>query len=134
MGEAEDVFSELSDDELRAETDHFKQRLEDGESLDDIQVEAFAAVREGQARLAMIPVDNSVAGRVADVHHLLLAPVDRSRVLRRPVVGMLGYGTAGAAALGALVGALYNGTAVPMAVVMALAALAGLASRLILVR
>ena len=33
--------------------------------------EAFAAVREGRARLAMIPVDNSVAGRVADVHHLL---------------------------------------------------------------
>lgn len=33
--------------------------------------DAFAAVREGQARYAMIPVDNSVAGRVADVHHLL---------------------------------------------------------------
>jgi prephenate dehydratase len=33
--------------------------------------DAFAAVREGQARFAMIPVDNTVAGRVADVHHLL---------------------------------------------------------------
>jgi prephenate dehydratase len=33
--------------------------------------DAFAAVREGQARLAMIAVDNSIAGRVADVHHLL---------------------------------------------------------------
>lgn len=33
--------------------------------------DAFAAVRDGQARLAMIPVDNTVAGRVADVHHLL---------------------------------------------------------------
>lgn len=33
--------------------------------------DAFAAVREGEAELAMIPVDNSVAGRVADVHHLL---------------------------------------------------------------
>jgi prephenate dehydratase len=33
--------------------------------------DAFAAVREGQARLAMIPVDNTLAGRVADVHHLL---------------------------------------------------------------
>jgi prephenate dehydratase len=33
--------------------------------------DAFAAVREGQARYAMIPVDNTVAGRVADVHHLL---------------------------------------------------------------
>ncbi|PWC37048.1 prephenate dehydratase [Azospirillum sp. TSO22-1] len=33
--------------------------------------DAFAAVREGRARLAMIPVENSVAGRVADNHHLL---------------------------------------------------------------
>ena len=32
---------------------------------------AFAAVRDGHARFAMIPVDNSVAGRVADVHHLM---------------------------------------------------------------
>lgn len=36
-------------------------------SFDD----AFAAVQEGKADLAMIPVENSVAGRVADVHHLL---------------------------------------------------------------
>ncbi|OEJ69276.1 prephenate dehydratase [Magnetovibrio blakemorei] len=33
--------------------------------------DAFAAVRGGKARLAMIPIDNSVAGRVADIHHLL---------------------------------------------------------------
>ena len=33
--------------------------------------DAFAAVREGRARLGMIPIDNSVAGRVADIHHLL---------------------------------------------------------------
>ncbi|MCW2238076.1 prephenate dehydratase [Azospirillum canadense] len=33
--------------------------------------DAFAAVREGRAELAMIPVENSVAGRVADNHHLL---------------------------------------------------------------
>jgi prephenate dehydratase len=33
--------------------------------------EAFGAVREGRAHLAMIPIDNSVAGRVADIHHLL---------------------------------------------------------------
>ena len=33
--------------------------------------DAFAAVREGKADLAMIPVENSIAGRVADVHHLL---------------------------------------------------------------
>lgn len=33
--------------------------------------DTFAAVRDGQARLAMIPVENSLAGRVADIHHLL---------------------------------------------------------------
>jgi prephenate dehydratase len=33
--------------------------------------DAFAAVTEGQAGLAMIPIENSIAGRVADIHHLL---------------------------------------------------------------
>ena len=33
--------------------------------------EAFSAVNEGKADLAMIPVDNTIAGRVADVHHLM---------------------------------------------------------------
>jgi prephenate dehydratase len=33
--------------------------------------DAFAAVREGRASRAMIPIDNSVAGRVADIHHLM---------------------------------------------------------------
>lgn len=33
--------------------------------------DTFAAVRDGAARMAMIPVENSVAGRVADIHHLL---------------------------------------------------------------
>ena len=33
--------------------------------------DAFAAVRDGRAGLAMIPIENSVAGRVADIHHLL---------------------------------------------------------------
>lgn len=33
--------------------------------------DAFTAVRENKAQLAMIPVDNTTAGRVADVHHLL---------------------------------------------------------------
>lgn len=33
--------------------------------------DAFAAVQEGKAALAMIPIENSIAGRVADIHHLL---------------------------------------------------------------
>lgn len=35
--------------------------------------EAFAAVSEGRTDLAMIPIDNTIAGRVADVHHLMPA-------------------------------------------------------------
>ena len=33
--------------------------------------DAFAAVHDGEADLGMIPIENSVAGRVADIHHLL---------------------------------------------------------------
>jgi prephenate dehydratase len=33
--------------------------------------DVFAAVRSGKADLAMIPIENSVAGRVADIHHLM---------------------------------------------------------------
>jgi len=33
--------------------------------------DAFSAVREGKAKYLMIPIDNTVAGRVADIHHLL---------------------------------------------------------------
>ena len=40
----------LSDDELRAKTDEFKKRLSDGETLDDLLVEAFAVVREAAVR------------------------------------------------------------------------------------
>jgi prephenate dehydratase len=31
----------------------------------------FVAVRDGKARLAMVPIENSLAGRVADIHHLM---------------------------------------------------------------
>lgn len=33
--------------------------------------DVFAAITEGRAKLAMIPIENSVAGRVADIHHLI---------------------------------------------------------------
>ena len=33
--------------------------------------DAFQMVKDGEATLAMIPIDNSVAGRVADIHHLM---------------------------------------------------------------
>lgn len=46
----EDSFTALSDAELREETDRFKARLADGETLDDLLAEAFAAVREASRR------------------------------------------------------------------------------------
>ena len=33
--------------------------------------DVFAAISEGRAKIAMIPIENSVAGRVADIHHLI---------------------------------------------------------------
>lgn len=46
----EDSFMELTDAELRAETDAFRLRAEDGESLDTLLPEAFAVVREASKR------------------------------------------------------------------------------------
>lgn len=46
----EEGFVGLSDAELREETDRFKARLADGETLDDLLPEAFAAVREAAKR------------------------------------------------------------------------------------
>ena len=43
-------MKELSDEQLRAKTDEFKKRLADGETLDDLLVEAFAVVREAAVR------------------------------------------------------------------------------------
>ncbi|MCB1926537.1 MAG: preprotein translocase subunit SecA [Rhodocyclaceae bacterium] len=47
----EPEFEKLSDDELRAKTDEFKQRVAGGESLDALLPEAFAVVREAGKRV-----------------------------------------------------------------------------------
>ena len=47
----EEDFSKLSDSELRKKTDDFKNRLKNGETLDDILPEAFATVREASKRV-----------------------------------------------------------------------------------
>ncbi len=44
-------FEELSDAELRAKTEEFKERYADGESLDDLLLEAFAVAREASWRV-----------------------------------------------------------------------------------
>ena len=46
----EDSFASMTDEELRAETDKFRERVKDGESLDILLPEAFAVVREGSKR------------------------------------------------------------------------------------
>ncbi|AJD92108.1 preprotein translocase subunit SecA [Jeotgalibacillus malaysiensis] len=44
-------IEQLSDDQLRAKTDEFKKRYQQGESLDDMMPEAFAVVKEGAKRV-----------------------------------------------------------------------------------
>jgi preprotein translocase subunit SecA len=50
VNSVEDDFKAMSDGELRAMTDEFRQRYADGETLDDLLPEAFAAVREAARR------------------------------------------------------------------------------------
>ncbi len=50
INELEPEFEKLSDAELKAKTEDFKARLKDGETLDDLLPEAFAAVREAAKR------------------------------------------------------------------------------------
>ena len=62
----EEDYVAMSDEELRAQTDEFKKRLEAGETLDDILVEAFATVREACKRvLGKRPFDVQLMGGAA---------------------------------------------------------------------
>ena len=62
----EEDFVAMSDEELRAQTDIFRKRLDDGETLDDIMPEAFATVREAAKRvLGMRPFDVQIMGAAA---------------------------------------------------------------------
>ena len=51
IGALEESMAALSDDELRAKTDEFRQRFANGEVLDDLLSEAFAVVREAGKRV-----------------------------------------------------------------------------------
>ena len=50
IGTLEPEFQQLSDEALRAKTAEFRQRLENGEALEELLFEAFAAVREARVR------------------------------------------------------------------------------------
>jgi len=63
IGEMEAEVKALSDDELRAKTAEFKQRVEQGESLDDLLIPAFAVAREAAWRtVGMRPFDVQLMG------------------------------------------------------------------------
>ena len=65
----EDQMAALSDDELKAKTVEFKQRYQEGESLDDLLYEAFAVVREAAKRvLGLFPYKVQVMGGIV-LHH-----------------------------------------------------------------
>jgi len=65
----EEDFVNLTDEQLRALTDEYRERLADGESLDDILPEAFATVREAAKRtLGQRHYDVQIMGGAA-LHH-----------------------------------------------------------------
>jgi preprotein translocase subunit SecA len=79
INEIETSYQALTDDQLRAKTDEFRQRLDNGETVDDIMCEAFAAVKNACRRLVgttitvteneltwdMIPFDVQIIGALA---------------------------------------------------------------------
>ena len=79
INELETEYQSLSDDELKAKTPEFKKRITEGESVDDLLPEAFAAVKNAARRLCgsifpvcehemaweMVPFDVQLIGGIA---------------------------------------------------------------------
>ncbi len=79
INKKEEEYQKLSDDELKAHTDKFKDRLKNGETVDDLLIEAFATVKNACRRLMgtkyslskdeetwnMIPYDCQLVGGIA---------------------------------------------------------------------
>ena len=62
----DDEYQQLSDYELKAKTDEFRNRLKDGETLEDILPEAFATVREAAYRvIGLKPFYVQIIGAIA---------------------------------------------------------------------
>ena len=65
----EDELAALTDEQLQAKTEEFKQRYQNGETLDQLLYEAFAVVREGAKRvLGLFPYKVQVMGGIV-LHH-----------------------------------------------------------------
>src|SRR6476660_9179441 len=61
-----DEMAALTDEQLREKTEEFKQRYQNGETVDDLLVEAFACIREGAKRaLGMYPFRVQLMGGAA---------------------------------------------------------------------
>ncbi|MFH2071869.1 MAG: preprotein translocase subunit SecA, partial [Actinomycetota bacterium] len=68
----EPEMESLSDDQMRARTDEFRRRLDEGETLDDIEAEAYALVREAARRvLGQRHFDVQVVGAGALHRHMI---------------------------------------------------------------
>ncbi|MBB4658799.1 preprotein translocase subunit SecA [Parvularcula dongshanensis] len=66
IGELEDEMKALSDQGIKDKTEEFKRRFQEGETLDDLLIEAFALVREAADRaLGMRPYDVQLIGGMA---------------------------------------------------------------------
>ena len=65
----EDEMAALTDEQLQAKTEEFKQRYQNGETLDQLLYETFAVVREGAKRiLGLFPYKVQVMGGIV-LHH-----------------------------------------------------------------
>ena len=65
INELEPKMQAMTDEQLRAQTAAFRERLKNGETLDDIMVEAFATVREASRRvLGLYPYRVQLVGGV----------------------------------------------------------------------
>lgn len=65
----EDEMAAMTDEQLQAKTEEFKQRYQNGETLDQLLYEAFAVVREGAKRvLGLFPYKVQVMGGIV-LHH-----------------------------------------------------------------
>jgi preprotein translocase subunit SecA len=73
INELEPEMQKLSDDQLHAKTDEFKERLAHGETLDDLLPEAFAVVREtAKRRVGLRPYDVQLIGGIV-IHQRKIA-------------------------------------------------------------
>ena len=73
VNDQEQTFHSMDDEELRSQTARFRERYDNGEPLDDLLPEAFAAIREASSRtLGMRHFDVQVIGGIA-LHRGMIA-------------------------------------------------------------